>query len=75
MVNETVNGGDKFWFYEGKVKTIQTVIEASSQLDEMYLISKQYDWLLCINHHDTLIGTGTRITSKMKEIKERLEEE
>jgi hypothetical protein len=73
MVKET--GRDKFWFYEGKVQAIQTVIGESGDIDELYLISKQYDWLLCINHHDALIGTGAGITGKMKNIQARLKEE
>lgn len=54
-----VNGDkDKFWFYQGKVKAIRKVILECSYIDELYLASKKYDWLICINHHDTLITTG-----------------
>lgn len=36
-----VNGDkDKFWFYEGKINAILTVIEESSFTDELYVASK-----------------------------------
>lgn len=57
---------DKFWFYEGKVKAIKTVIEESSYIDEVYLVSKKYQWLICINHHDNLIATGQKMPDKLR---------
>jgi hypothetical protein len=48
FVNETIREGEKFWFYEGKIKTIQKVIEVSG-FDELYIASKKYEWLICIN--------------------------
>src|SRR5579864_7905372 len=54
-----VNGdSDKFWFYQGKVQAIRKVIFESSYIDELYIASKEYNWLICINHHDVLIATG-----------------
>ena len=64
-----VNGDrDKFWFYQGKVKTIRKVILKSSYIDELYIASKKYDWLICINHHDILIGTGERMPEKIRNL-------
>ena len=64
-----VNGDkDKFWFYEGRVKAIKTVIEESSYIDELYIASKKYEWLICINHHDDLIATGQEIPDKMRKL-------
>jgi hypothetical protein len=64
-----VNGDkDKFWFYEGKIKAIVTVIEESSYIDELYLASKKYQWLICINHHDDLIATGQMMPDKMRQL-------
>ncbi len=65
-----VNGEkDKFWFYEGKIKAIVTVIEESSYIDELCLASKKYDWLICVNHHDDLIATGQMIPRKLRQLK------
>lgn len=59
---------DKFWFYEGKVKAIVTVIEESSYIDELYVASKKYQWLICINHHDDLIATGQLMPDKLRQL-------
>ena len=68
FVNETVKEADKFWFYQGQVKPIQTVIAEACYIDELYLVSKKYDWLLCINHHDILIATGQIMPAKLREL-------
>jgi hypothetical protein len=64
-----VNGDkDKFWFYQGRVKAIRKVILESCYIDELYLVSKKYDWLICINHHDSLIATGKAMAEKLKNL-------
>jgi hypothetical protein len=64
-----VNGDkDKFWFYQGKVRAIQTVIDESSYIDELYLASRKYDWLICINHHDCLIATGDLMPDRVRKL-------
>jgi hypothetical protein len=50
------------------VKAIQAIIEEASLLDEMYLGSKKYDWLLCINHHDILVATGGDMPDKLRQL-------
>jgi hypothetical protein len=60
---------DKFWSYEGKVNAIETVIEESTYIDELYLASKKYQWLVCINHHDDLIATGQVMPDKLRQLK------
>jgi len=65
-----VNGDkDKFWFYEGKINSIVTVIEESSYIDELYIASKKYNWLICINHHDDLIATGQTMPDRLRQLK------
>jgi hypothetical protein len=65
-----VNGDkEKLWFYEGKVPAIITVIKESSYIDELYLASKKYQWLICINHHDDLVATGEIMPDKLRRLK------
>lgn len=52
-----VNEDGRFWFYEGRIRAIQTIID-ETWFDEVYIVSKKYKWLVCINHHDALIVTG-----------------
>lgn len=59
---------DKFWFYEGKIKAIQKVIAESSHIDELYIASKKYEWLISINHHDCLSTTGRLMPEKLRQI-------
>ena len=50
------------------VKAIRKVILESCYIDELYLASKKYDWLICINHHDVLIATGKIIAEKLRNL-------
>ncbi|MBE8727910.1 DUF6756 family protein [Flavobacterium hungaricum] len=68
IVSETVNEKNKFWFYEGKIKTIQKIID-ESWLYDLYIVSKKYEWLIAINHHDTLIATGNVMPDKLRQLK------
>lgn len=61
-----VNDSDKFWFYQGRRAAIQAVLNECYYLDEIYLISKKYEWLLCLNHHDVVYGLGTPMSEKLK---------
>lgn len=67
------DGKGKFWFYEGKINAIITVIEESSYLNEFYLASKKYQWLICINHHDNLICTGQIMPDKCRKLRDIIE--
>ena len=63
FINETVREQTKYWYYEGRIKSITQILEEVQGFDEFYLCSKKYQWLLCVNHHDILIGTGDLIAS------------
>ncbi|GAB3740404.1 hypothetical protein GCM10027594_20370 [Hymenobacter agri] len=58
---------DKFWLFEGDIKSIQQVL-AESHAFEYYIVSKKYEWLLCENHHDVLFGVGDIIIEKLKQV-------
>jgi hypothetical protein len=68
FVNDTISELNKFWYYTGKISYIQTVINESCNIDEMYFASKKYDWLICINHHNFLIATGKTMTDRLKKL-------
>jgi len=74
-LNETVwfmvYDGDTFLFYQGKINAIQKVLPELTYLDEYYLISKKYEWLLSVNHHDSLTDTGEFIISQLKSFAQR----
>jgi hypothetical protein len=63
--------GDNFLFYQGKVQAIQRLLPELTYLDEYYLINKKWEWLLSVNHHDTLSGTGAFIINQLKSFAHR----
>lgn len=69
LLNETVNELTKFWVYEGTVNSFNQVFEEVG-MDEIIIVSKKYEWLLIINHHDVMIGTGDK-RAKIEVMKQR----
>lgn len=64
--------GSSFYFYEGLVTAIERIIpELTYIMDEYYIVSKKLDWLLCENHHDVLIGTGSFAVQQLFAFQER----
>jgi hypothetical protein len=68
LLNETANEGTKFWTYEGKASAIEIILNESYLLDEIIITSKKYEWVIIVNHHNYLIGTGIMI-DKLKKLK------
>lgn len=62
------NGGH--WLYEGKLKTIVSVIGEMYGF-EYYIASKKLDWLIGETHHDVLVGTGDYIVQKIEDFKDK----
>src|SRR5690606_7951531 len=58
LLNETVSEANKFWIYESTVRPIQTVMSEASEIDEITIVDKKFSWILCINHHNTIIVGG-----------------
>ncbi len=73
FLDETINEETKFWFYEGTINEILAVLWESSFIDEVYIASKKYEWLLCINHHDVLIATGKEMSQKLRQLEKENE--
>jgi hypothetical protein len=61
-----VTEDDKFWFYQGQSAAIHAVLNECAYLDEIYLLSKKYEWLLCLNHHDVVYGIGGPMREQLK---------
>ena len=50
--------------YDSTPQAAQAVI-GECYAFEYYLIAKDLSWLLCENHHDTLIGVGDEVRRRM----------
>jgi hypothetical protein len=65
FLNETVSERNKYWYYDGYIKDIVSVLGETTQTDEVYVTSRKYEWLICINHHDYIIATGNKMVQKL----------
>ena len=68
FLDETVSERNKYWFYEGYIQDIVSVLGETTQTDEVYVASKKYDWLLCVNHHDYIIAAGRDMVARLMAI-------
>ena len=68
LLDETVNERTKFWIYEGTIKAFNKIFWESEYIDEILIVSKKYEWILIINHHDIMIGTG-KMKDQIEELK------
>jgi len=66
IVEDRVNGKTKFWIYEGKMMAVQMILQEMYSYHEFYIVSKQYEWILCYNHHDFMVGTGPMMPKLQK---------
>ena len=69
FLDDTVSGKDKYWFYEGFVNDIVTILGETTQTDEVYVASKKYEWLICVNHHDFIIAAGSSMVEKLAKVR------
>lgn len=68
FLDERVSEGNKYWFYEGYITDIVSILSESTLVDEVYLVSKKYEWLLCVNHHDYIIAAGNKMPEKLMKL-------
>ena len=68
ILDETINETTKHWYYEGNIHSIYKLLSIENKVfvNEVCLVSKKYDWLLCINHHSCLIAAGKSMIDKVK---------
>lgn len=57
-----------FWLYEGKVATIIDILGEMYSF-EYYIVSKKFEWLLCENHHEILIGVGSSMVERIEQLR------
>ena len=68
FLDETVRERDKFWFYEGNIKDIVAILVETTHSREVYIASKKYEWLLCVNHHDYIIASGKEMCGQLMKL-------
>ncbi len=63
------DGNGKMWIYEGKPQIISEIIADAHFIDEYYIVSKKYEWLLCEDHHCIIYGSGEKIVTRINNFK------
>lgn len=63
------DGSGKMWLYEGKPQIISEIIADAYYIDEYYIVSKKYEWLLCEDHHCIIYGSGEKIVNRISNFK------
>lgn len=59
---------DKMWIYEGRKSIIfDKIIPELYHLDEYFLVSKKYRWLVCEDHHEIIHFAGQDIIERAKQ--------
>lgn len=67
---EDVN--DKVWVYEGaKDLIINDVIPELCHLNEYFLVSKKFEWLICEDHHEIIHLHGHELIERMKAFEQK----
>jgi hypothetical protein len=73
LLNETVSEANKFWIYESTVQSIQAVLSEASEIDEVTIVDKKFNWILCINHHNAIVVGGEKMIRKLREVQTTLD--
>jgi hypothetical protein len=61
------DGETKAWWYQGSIQAI-VAISAEIRLCEIGVLSKHYEWLLYINHHDVLYAIGEPMSIRLLQL-------
>jgi hypothetical protein len=71
LINETINEKTKFWIYEGFIQEAQKIFEETYRVNEIIVVSKKFEWILMIDDHDIISGTGEMI-EKLRVLNKRI---
>ncbi|WP_309572335.1 DUF6756 family protein [Deinococcus sp.] len=58
-------GKGNYWGFEGSPASIVNVIRELHHF-EYYIVAKDFSWLVCENHHNTLIGVGELMCKRIE---------
>jgi hypothetical protein len=62
LFEDTKNYEAKYWLYEAFVDELVLVLNECESLDDFYIVSKKYNWLISLNHHDVISCVGYGVT-------------
>lgn len=62
---------EKFWVYEWDPYTIANVLKESYYINEYYIVSKDYKWIICEDHEYIVYASGNEIIQKINKRKNK----
>lgn len=62
LFEDVKNYQPKYWLYEAYVNELVVVLNECSMWGDFYIVSKKYDWLISLNHHDVVSCLGKGAT-------------
>ena len=54
-------GDSKYWLYEAFLSELIFILGEINGLDDFYIVSKKFDWLISLNHHDVITYVGDNL--------------
>jgi len=51
----------KYWLYETFVSELILVLDEIHGLNDFYIVSKKFEWLISLNHHDVITYVGDNL--------------
>ena len=54
-------GSRKYWLYEAYLHELILVLNESYLWGDFYIVSKKYDWLISLDHHDCISYVGENL--------------
>ena len=51
----------KYWLYEAFIDELTSILCGINGPDDFYIVSKKFNWLISINHHDVITYVGDEL--------------
>ena len=61
LFEDVVNFQPKYWIYEMCIPELICIIGNVNCLDDFYIVSKKFDWLISENHEDIVSFVGATL--------------
>lgn len=61
VLTEECRQRPKYWVYEMHTQELKTILREAEFLNDYYIVSKKFDWLISENHHGIVSFIGDRL--------------
>ncbi|MFV0350849.1 MAG: DUF6756 family protein [Oscillospiraceae bacterium] len=64
LFEDTLNLQPKYWLYQACPAELVLILNECALWGDFYIVSKKFDWLISLNHHDILYCVGTGLNTE-----------